>query len=118
MTRYRAAIDAGGDPEEIGTWISQAKAQRVQAEADLRNASASTRLTRRQIDDLIEGITDVAATLADADPAKASDDYDKLGLRLTYNPEARIVHAIANPQPGNIGNWYVSEGVSTPFPHA
>ena len=110
MTRYRAAIDAGGDPEEIGTWISQAKAQRVQAETDLRNATASTRLTRRQIDDLIEGITDVAAVLADADPAKASDAYDKLGLRLTYHPEAQIVHAAANPQPGNIGNWYVSEG--------
>jgi len=83
--------------------------------ADLRNVTASTRLTRRQIDDLIEGIADVAATLADADPAKASDAYDKLGLRLTYNPEAQIVHAIANPQPGNIANWLVSEGGFEPL---
>jgi site-specific DNA recombinase len=115
MTRYRAAIDAGGDPEEIGTWISQAKAQRIQAETDLRNATVSNRLTRRQIGDLIEGITDMAAILIDADPAKAADAYDKLGLRLTYNPEARTVHAIANPQPGNIGNWYVSEGGLEPL---
>ena len=63
ITRYRATIDAGGDPEEIGTWISQAKAQRLQAETDLRNATASSRLTRHQIEDLITGIEDTAAML-------------------------------------------------------
>jgi hypothetical protein len=26
MARYRAALDAGGDPEEIGKWIADAKA--------------------------------------------------------------------------------------------
>src|SRR5262249_57789339 len=36
MTRYRAALDAGGDPEEIGKWIADAKAQRLQAETALR----------------------------------------------------------------------------------
>jgi hypothetical protein len=110
MARYRAVIDAGGDPEEVGTWIAQAKAQRLQAETDLRKAAASTRLTRHQIEDLIDCISDIAKTLNGADPAKAADAYDKLGLRLTYNPQARIVHATANPQPGNIGKWFVSEG--------
>jgi len=37
----------------------QAKAQRVQAEADLCNATASARLTRHQIDDLIASISDM-----------------------------------------------------------
>jgi hypothetical protein len=36
MARYRAALDAGGDPEEIGKWIAQAKTQRLAAEAELR----------------------------------------------------------------------------------
>ena len=30
MTRYRAVLDADGDPEEIGKWITDAKAQRLQ----------------------------------------------------------------------------------------
>jgi site-specific DNA recombinase len=110
MARYRAVIDAGGDLEEVGSWISQAKAQRLQAEDDLGKATATTRLTRHQIEDLIAAITDVAETLSDADPAQSADAYDKLGLRLTYNPETQIVRAKANPQPGNIGNWFVSEG--------
>jgi DNA invertase Pin-like site-specific DNA recombinase len=110
MTRYRATIDAGGDPAEIGAWISQAKAQRLQAEADLRKATTTARLTRHQIDDLIASITDIAATLDKAEPAQLADAYDKLGLRLTYDPAGPIVHATANPRPGNIGNWFVSEG--------
>jgi site-specific DNA recombinase len=36
MARYRATLDAGGDPEEIGKWIAQAKTQRLAAEAELR----------------------------------------------------------------------------------
>ena len=109
MARYRAAIDAGGDPEEIGTWISQAKAQRIQAETDLRGATAATRLTRHQIEDLMAGIENAATMLSDAEPAKLADAYDKLGLRLTYDPDAQIVRATANPQPENIGKWFVSE---------
>ncbi len=118
MTRYRAVIDAGADPEEVSCWISQAKAQRIQAETDLRNATAATRLTRHQINDLIDSISSVADSLRDADPTQAANAYDKLGLRLTYDPDTQIVHATANPQPRNIGDWYVSEGASTPYPHA
>lgn len=95
MARYRAAIDAGGDPEEIGAWIGQAKTQRVRAETDLRNAAAATRLTRHQIDGLITSIEDAAAMLSDAEPAQIADAYDKLGLRLTYDPAGQTVHATA-----------------------
>jgi site-specific DNA recombinase len=37
MARLRAALEAGGDPEEINQWIAETKAQRLQAEAELRN---------------------------------------------------------------------------------
>jgi site-specific DNA recombinase len=40
MARYKAAIDVGGDPAEIGAWLSEAKAQRVQAEAELRRTTS------------------------------------------------------------------------------
>jgi hypothetical protein len=54
MARYRAALDAGGDPEEIGKWIAQAKPPRLAAEAELRQATAGTAtLTRHQVQALI-----------------------------------------------------------------
>jgi hypothetical protein len=34
MARYKAAIDAGGDLEEISTWIGDTKTQRLAAEAE------------------------------------------------------------------------------------
>jgi hypothetical protein len=43
LARYRTVIDAGGDVAEIGTWISEAKPERVRAEAALRDATAKAR---------------------------------------------------------------------------
>ena len=42
MAPYKAAIDDGGDVEEISTWISDVKAQRLAAEAELRRAATRT----------------------------------------------------------------------------
>ena len=52
MARYKVAIDAGGDLEEISAWISDAKAQRLAAEAELRRATTRSRMTRQQVADL------------------------------------------------------------------
>ena len=41
MARYRAALDAGGDMEEITSWINAAKAERLQAEAALPSLGLS-----------------------------------------------------------------------------
>jgi len=50
MARYRAALDAEGDPEEIGKWIAEAEAQRLGAEAQLRHATRGTAaLSRLQV---------------------------------------------------------------------
>jgi site-specific DNA recombinase len=114
MTRYRAALDAGGDPEEIGKWITDAKAQRLQAEAELRQAATRTTLTRQQIKALIEECADITADLRDAEPGDMAGTYRKLGLRLTYHPERQLVRAAACPKPANIGKWSVSEGDLNP----
>jgi site-specific DNA recombinase len=110
MTRYKAAIDAGGDPAEIGAWITEAKAHRVQAEAELRRTTSKARITRQQIEELINMTTDVAATLHGAEPAQIADAYRKLGVRLTYDPAGPLIRATVSPQAGNIGKWSVSEG--------
>lgn len=109
MTSYRAALDAGGDPEEISKWITDAKAQRLQAEQDLRQATTKANLTRQQIQDFIQECTDIATQLRDADPNDLAQAYRKLGLRLTYHPGRNLVRATAGPQPTTVGKWLVSE---------
>ena len=109
MARYKAAIDAGGDLEETSTWISDAKVQRLAAEAELRRATTRSRMTRQQVADLISAVSDLAATLRGADSETAAEAYRQLGLRLTYYPDKQIVRAAAAPQPDNIGKWLVSE---------
>ena len=110
MARYRAALDAGGDPGEIGKWIAEAKAQRLQAESELHQATSKTTLNREQITELIEQCADIAADLRDAEPSDMASTYQKLGLRLTYHPGRQLVSAEACPKPRDIGKWFVSEG--------
>lgn len=86
MARYKAAIDAGGDLEKISTWISDAKAPRLAAEAELRRATTRSRMARQQLADLISEVSDLAATLRDAESETAAEAYRQLGLRLTYCP--------------------------------
>jgi site-specific DNA recombinase len=69
LARYRAALDAGGDPEEIGKWITETTTQRIRAEAELRQATSTTTLTRHQIQALIEDCADIATDLHHAQPA-------------------------------------------------
>jgi hypothetical protein len=110
MARYRAALDVGGDPEEIGKWISEAKAQRLAAEAELRRATPTATLSREQVQAVIEQCADLAKGLRDAEPADMAGAYRKPGVRLTYHPGRNLVQATASPRPANIGKWLVSEG--------
>jgi site-specific DNA recombinase len=111
MARYRAALDAGGDPEEIGQWIAEAKVQRLAAEAHVRQATNGTATpTRQQVQAVIEECADIARDLRDADPTDTASAYRKLGLRLTYHPGRNLVQATAYPRAANIGKWFVSEG--------
>jgi uncharacterized protein YhaN len=118
MARYRAALDVGGDPEEIGKWIADAKAQRLKAETELRQATSKTTMTRQQVQELIEQCADIAADLRDAEPGDMASVYRKLGLRLTYHPERQLVRATACPNPRDIGKWFVSEGGFAACVHA
>jgi site-specific DNA recombinase len=76
MTRYRAAIDAGGDIGEITQWINAAKAERVQAEAILASAARpATRLTREEIETIVNHFTSLAGVIRAADPAAKAQIY-------------------------------------------
>lgn len=108
MAGQQAAAD--NDPEEIGKWITETTTQRLRAEADLRQATSKTTLTRQQIQALIEECADIATDLHHAEPADIAATYHKLGLRLTYHPEKQLIRAAACPRPTNIGKRSVSEG--------
>jgi len=86
MARYRAALDAGGDPEEIGKWTAEAKAQRLKAEAELRQATSKTTMTRQQIQDLIEECADIAADLRDGDPGEMAGRLPRARLAAHLPP--------------------------------
>jgi hypothetical protein len=83
MARYRAAIDAGGDIEEITQWINTAKAERLYAEAALRGTTAPARMTKKDIQVIVERFASLAAVIRDADPADKAEIYRGLGLMLT-----------------------------------
>jgi site-specific DNA recombinase len=99
MARYRAALDAGGDIEEITSWINHAKAERVQAEAALRDATGRTRMTKEEIRTIVDSFTSITAVLRDADPADKAQIYQQLGLQLRYDPGKQIVRAEASLDP-------------------
>jgi site-specific DNA recombinase len=75
MARYRAALDAGGDPEEIGKWISEAKVQRRAAEAELCRARRTAALTRQQVQAVIEQCAYVANDLRGAESAAVPEGH-------------------------------------------
>jgi hypothetical protein len=94
MARYKAALDAGADIEEVTAWINAGKADRIQAEAALRRAATTPRrMTREQITAIVEHVASLAAVIRDADPADKADIYRGLNLALTYQPGKRTVHA-------------------------
>lgn len=54
-------------------------------------------MTKSQIKDLINQLGDIVATVKEADPQIAPRSTRDYGLRLTYEPERRVVTAEAQP---------------------
>jgi site-specific DNA recombinase len=95
MTRYRAAIDAGGDISEITAWINAAKAERVRAETALRTGTPPQRMTSEDIRALVAHFTQVGAVIVSAETVDKAEIYRSLNLVLTYQPAAQTVTAVA-----------------------
>jgi site-specific DNA recombinase len=97
LTKYRAALDAGVDPVVVGQWITEVQGERLHAEVALQRAKGSDRMSKQQITSLVAQLGDIMATLKRADPADKAEVYAQLGLRLTFDPERRVVAAEARP---------------------
>lgn len=104
LTRYRAALDAGGDPVTIATWTREVTAQRAAALARAANPPASgTPLSEQAIQKIIEALGDIRDVITSADPAIKARIYTQLNLRLTYQPDQRRIRAQANLDPHEYG---------------
>ncbi|MEV4709309.1 recombinase zinc beta ribbon domain-containing protein [Actinoplanes sp. NPDC049316] len=92
--RYRAALDAGGDPALIASWIREASTVRVTAEAALRVSEAPPqRLNDDQIAAIVDGLGSLLTVLRGADPRDKAELYSRIGLRMTYKPGPKTLKA-------------------------
>jgi site-specific DNA recombinase len=108
MGRYRASIDAGGDPVVIGPWIAETQAKKAAAQAEVRAATGRSRMSRDDIAAIVAALGELATVVREADPADKADIYAKLKLTLTYQPEERLVKASIKPGL-NVRKGFVSE---------
>jgi len=91
LTKYRATLDAGGDPDVVAEWIRQVQGERLAAERELARVSPATPLTKAEVRKLVKGARHMTKVLAQADPELKAQVYADLGIRLEYRPEERIV---------------------------
>jgi hypothetical protein len=95
VKRYRAVLDAGGDPALVTSWITQTRAERIRAQAQLDQNNdqpiGTRRMSRDEVPDLVHALGDIVVALAEADPAEKAEVYRQLGLRLTYHPDTQTV---------------------------
>jgi site-specific DNA recombinase len=97
LARYRAALDAGADPELVTTWIAETQAERVSAEQAYAAARSAPAMTTAEVRTLIEGLPEIVQVLADAPPHDKANLYEAFGLELTYHPDRRTVTVTADP---------------------
>ncbi|GAA3381604.1 recombinase family protein [Cryptosporangium minutisporangium] len=98
LQRYRAALEAGTDPALIQQWTAEVQAERVQAEAKIRELTGRQRMTTEEINALVNALGGIRRVLIDADPIDRAQVYRSLNLDLTYHPGRRTVTAEARPE--------------------
>ncbi|MGW2146816.1 hypothetical protein ACWCOT_21105 [Nonomuraea bangladeshensis] len=102
LSQYRSAIDAGGDPIEISSWINETKNERARPEGELKAVPAAQRITVAEIESMIEEVGDLVRLVGEADADDKASLYTQLGLKLTYYPEKQYVEARIAPEPPHV----------------
>ncbi|WP_280691882.1 MULTISPECIES: recombinase family protein [unclassified Kitasatospora] len=99
ITRYRATLDAGGDPATVAQWINEARLQQATAQQRLNQLTAETPtpLTHQQIERLISDLGDLTDRLLQAEPERKAPIYESFGLTLVYDMKKRTVTVESRP---------------------
>ena len=94
LKNYRAALDAGGDPALIASWIKETTALRTATQAMIgAQRTTPERMTDDQIGTIVDGLGGLLGLLRDADPRDRAEVYARIGLRLSYQPGPETVIA-------------------------
>jgi site-specific DNA recombinase len=103
LANYRKALDAGADAVVVASWMAEVQGERLRAEQELQATVPGDKLTRAQIRKLVLALSDIVATLADADPVLKAEVYAELGVKVTYDHNRRFVSVAAGPNPCTTG---------------
>jgi hypothetical protein len=97
LKKYRAALEAGTDPETVGEWIAEVKAERaaINAEAKTQTTDGQNveRLGETEIKAMIKMLGDIRPVIQAAEPSDNAKVNKELGLELTYEPGKQFVRA-------------------------
>ncbi|MET7999918.1 hypothetical protein [Nonomuraea glycinis] len=113
LSQYRSALDAGGDPIEISSWINETKSERARLEGELKAVPAAQRISVEEIRSMIGEVGDLVRLVGEADPDDKADLYTRLGLKLTYYPGKQYVEARIEPDPPHVHAMCVREPSTT-----
>lgn len=101
LARYRATLDAGGDPIIVARWIKDVEAQRLAAEAEVLLYDRTTgSVTPAEVRKMIRQVGNVRKLIAKATRVQKATMYGDLGVKLLYEPTERRVLAEAWPGRG------------------
>ncbi|MEU4411523.1 hypothetical protein AB0F88_44080 [Streptosporangium sp. NPDC023963] len=102
LSQYRSALDAGGDPIEISSWINETKGERARLEGKLKAVPAAQRINVEEIRSMIGEVGDLVRLVGEADPDDKADLCTRLGLKFTYYPEKQYVEARIESEPPHV----------------
>lgn len=103
LAHYRKAREAALIPPLVARWTAEVQAQRAEALARSRTATGRDRMTKQEIQALVDALGNIATVLAQADPTDKAEVYSQLGLRLTYQPTEHLVRAETHLDPHGWG---------------
>ncbi|WP_373300414.1 recombinase family protein [Amycolatopsis deserti] len=103
LRRHRAALEAGADPQLVTRWMAETQARRAETLAKARPAARPQRLSKDEIQGLIDSLGDLRRTLIHAAPEDKAAVYQQLGLQMIYHPGKRTVRVETNLDPHSWG---------------
>lgn len=94
IARYRATLDAGGDPTLVAGWISETTAIKKAAQARLGFTEAPPeRMREERIAAIVEALGGLLGLLRRADTHDRAEIYSRIGLQMQYRPGTGTVLA-------------------------
>ncbi|GID32905.1 recombinase family protein [Paractinoplanes brasiliensis] len=94
LARYRATLDAGGDPALVAGWISETTAIKKAAQARLGFTDAPPeRMSEERIAAIVEALGGLLGLLRRADLDHRAEIYSRIGLQMQYRPGTGTVLA-------------------------